>query len=81
MVMVAESFGCKPSPRDRSILFQKEITFTKCFWIGALYVVMVAESVGCRPSPRDWFNLSQKINHICKIFMSLDRGSLCGNGR
>jgi len=55
MVIVAESFGCRPYPRDLSNLFQKEIVFAKgiCFWIGALYVVMVAESFKCRPSPRD----------------------------
>jgi len=27
--MVAESFGCRPSPRDWSNLFQKEIIFAK----------------------------------------------------
>jgi len=34
MVMVAESFGCRPSPRDWSNIFQKEIIFAKsiCFW-------------------------------------------------
>jgi len=33
MVMVAESFGCRLSPRDWSNLFQKEIIFAKsiCF--------------------------------------------------
>jgi len=80
VVMVSESFRCRPSPWDWSNLFQK-IIFAKsiCFGIGALYVVIVTESFGCRPSPRDWSNLSQKVL-VYKEFMFLDRGPLRGNG-
>jgi len=72
MVMVAESFGYRPSPRDWSNLFQKEIIFAKsiCFWIGTLYMVMVVESFGCKPSPRDWSNLFQKKkSYLQKIYV------------
>jgi len=48
MVMVAESFGCRPSPRDWSNLSQKVLVYKKfmTFGIKALYVVMVIESFG-----------------------------------
>jgi len=71
MVMVVESFGCRPSPRDWSNLFQKEIIFSKslCFWIEALYVVMVVESFKCRPSPRDWSNLFKNKLYWQKVYV------------
>jgi len=75
VVMVSESFRCRPSPRDWSILSQKVYVF----FIEALYVLMVSESFRCRPSPRHWSNLSQKVI-VCKKFMFLDRGPLRGNG-
>ena len=42
MVMVTESFGYRPSPRDWSNLFSKK--YIKKIQIEALYMVMVTES-------------------------------------
>ena len=45
MAMVTESFGYRPSPRDWSNLFSKNIQKKKeNFQIEALYMVMVTES-------------------------------------
>jgi len=46
--MVAESFRCRPYPRDWSNLSQKVLVYKEffTFWIKALYVVMVIESFG-----------------------------------
>jgi len=44
MVMVTESFGYRPSPRDWSNLFSKNIKKNENFQIEALYMVMVTES-------------------------------------
>jgi len=48
VVMVAESFKCRPSPQDWSNLSQKVLVCKKfmTFWIKTLYVVMVIESFG-----------------------------------
>jgi len=80
VVMVSESFRCRPFHRDWSNLSKKVLVCKKfIFFYRGPYVVMVSESFRCRPSPRDWCNLSQKVL-VCKKFMFLDRGPLRGNG-